>query len=150
MSSVEVKLLNVDKLNAKIHAMGAVAEKRVMQAMAMGMSAIRDDVMRSLTAEGKSGTIYPRPGGKEHQASAPGEAPSSDTGELRAGITPVLLNKEELTATIVSKAPYSSALEYGRKDGHILARPFMTPAFLGRKAYCTQLMKISLKALHLL
>jgi hypothetical protein len=81
---------------------------------------------------GRTGRIYGRGGrikrGKNagsfkryHQASAPGEPPKTDLGFLAANIMPEA--GEGLTASLVSQAPYSAALEYGtvRNGG---PRPF--------------------------
>lgn len=81
---------------------------------------------------GRSGRIYGR--GKRitkgknkgkyphyHQASAPGEPPKTDYGFLANNILPEA--SAFLKASLVSKAPYSAALEFGtRKNGG--PRPF--------------------------
>ena len=104
----------------------------------------------SLRGEGKTGRVYTwrgaKPGEKAdffirapqghvfpakkratpHRASAPGEAPASDFGELMAGI----VHKIEgggFVATVMSRAPHSKHLEFGTRfmGG---ARPFLQPA----------------------
>jgi|TARA_R100000081_G_scaffold19152_1_gene8018 HK97 gp10 family phage protein len=78
--------------------------------------------------DGGSGITYqkynPR---RQHTASAPGEAPASDTGFLVSNITSNV--KKEGTAIvgqIVASAPYSPYLEFGTST--IEPRPFMQPA----------------------
>ena len=66
--------------------------------------------------------------GIEHQASAPGEAPHTDTGNLANSLTSVVYSAAELTAEIQVHAEYAAALEFGTVDGRIAARPFLTPA----------------------
>lgn len=63
---------------------------------------------------------------KSNRRSAPGEPPAVDTGRLRASITH-LVEKEFLawTAQVGTNVEYAAALEFGRKDGSIEARPFM-------------------------
>lgn len=61
---------------------------------------------------------------KVHRASAPGEAPANDTGNLMRKIQIVKVSDEEIT--IVSKAEYSKHLEFGTAE--ILPRPFMQPS----------------------
>lgn len=63
-------------------------------------------------------------GKKGHQASAPGEAPATDTGNLASGINAE--RKSKLEYWVRSSAEYSLDLEYGTTK--MAARPFMTPA----------------------
>ncbi len=145
MSSLDMTLLNVDKLNEQLRGFGEAAEKQALKGMKRAMMPMRKEILASLTANGKSGRLYPRGGGKYHQASAPGEAPSSDTSELRDQISLPLENREELSVSVISRAPYSSDLEYGTSK--MAARPFMTPAFLNNKEYMKEAIRITLKAI---
>lgn len=70
--------------------------------------------------EPKTGLMY---GG--HQASAPGEAPAIDTGNLVNSIQVEFQNNYE-TGIVYTNAEYAEALEYG--GAHVAARPFMEPA----------------------
>lgn len=67
--------------------------------------------------------------GKGHVPSAPGEPPMNDTGVLKDGIQtrqqPFKPGKV-LSASVVSLAPYSGALEFGTSK--MAARPFMRAA----------------------
>lgn len=79
---------------------------------------IEGDIKTSM-AEPKSGHIY-----GNHQASAPGESPAIDTGQLANSIQTVV---EELSATVGTNTEYAPYLEFGT---HRMApRPFMGPAF---------------------
>lgn len=73
----------------------------------------------------KSGHIYPRPGGKHHQASAPGEAPAIDTAALANSIQ-VEMSAGGLQGEVFTNLETAPKLEFG--NGRILARPFMGPA----------------------
>lgn len=79
-------------------------------------------------AEEKSGRVYVH-GDIGHQASAPGEAPAIDTGNLVSLHTKMT---SQTSAIVGTNAEYAAALEFGRADGHIAARPFLRPA--ARKA----------------
>lgn len=70
-------------------------------------------------AAAKSGREY---GG--HVASAPGEAPAIDTGEL---INSIQTDINGLSATVGTNQEKAAHLEFG--TAHIAARPFMEPAF---------------------
>jgi HK97 gp10 family phage protein len=62
--------------------------------------------------------------GKNHVASAPGDAPNADTHFLDRSIH--VERTGQLTAESVADAPYAARLEFG--DDKIAARPFMQPA----------------------
>jgi HK97 gp10 family phage protein len=59
-----------------------------------------------------------------HQASAPGEAPATDTSALSNSIE--TKDETDLQSIVNVNAKYGLALEYG--TAHILPRPFMRPA----------------------
>jgi HK97 gp10 family phage protein len=63
-----------------------------------------------------------------HQASAPGEPPANDTGELGRTIksTMEVLKPGVAAAVVWADAPYAKYLEFGTK--RMEPRPFMTPA----------------------
>lgn len=67
----------------------------------------------------KSGRVY-----GSHQASAPGEAPATDLGNLAAGITGEMVS--ELTGEVIVAAEYGPVLEFGGAE--IEPRPFLQPS----------------------
>jgi HK97 gp10 family phage protein len=67
----------------------------------------------------KSGRLY-----GEHRASAPGEAPAIQSGELVGSVRPEMVGEQE--AIVGADADYVGMLEYGTLE--MAARPFMTPA----------------------
>jgi hypothetical protein len=79
---------------------------------------IEADIKLSIQ-EPKSGRIY-----GSHQASAPGEAPATDTGLLVNSTQFKMVN--ELTAEVNINAEYGPDLEYGSTT--MAARPFIGPA----------------------
>lgn len=85
---------------------------------------VRSEAIRLILETKKSGRIYTRRG-VQHQASAPGEPPASDTGTLVNSID-VVPNPATLSAVINASAQYARALEYGTQT--IEPRPFMRPA----------------------
>lgn len=62
--------------------------------------------------------------GAGHVASAPGEPPNRDIGDLQAGLEN--LQTGPLTAEVRANAPHSRPLEFGTSK--MAARPFMRPA----------------------
>ena len=71
----------------------------------------------------RSGRIY-RIRGKEHQASAPGEAPAVDTGNLKGSIKVGEVTEDH--AVLETNADYAAYLEFGTR--YMAARPFMRPS----------------------
>lgn len=70
----------------------------------------------------KTGQVYRRRG-IEHQASAPGEAPASDTGRLiQSGRTE--FDTALFTGRIIFSTAYAARLEYGDEEGIIESRPY--------------------------
>lgn len=81
-----------------------------------GADMIRAEAFRSVSA----GSIS----GKNHVASAPGEAPNRDTGGLQAGFE--TSQTGPLTAEFRATAAHSTPLEFGTSK--MAARPFVRPA----------------------
>lgn len=89
----------------------------------------------------KSGRTYRR-GGKMHQASAPGEAPAVDTGDLANSIK---TEQTGPTSAIVGVgAKYGAPLEFG--TSRIRKRPFMGPAAeANRQAFIDAMMDLEMR-----
>ena len=91
-----------------------------------GGQLIRGEAIKSIQSGAKSGVMYqkynPR---REHRASAPGQAPASDTGNLVSKI--IVKQKTRNITNVESNANYSAFLEYGTSK--MQPRPFMLPAF---------------------
>jgi HK97 gp10 family phage protein len=90
-----------------------------------GAQLIRGEAIKSIQTGPKSGRVYqkynPR---RTHTASAPGEAPASDTGNL---VSQIMVRQETRDNVLVeSNALYSSFLEFGTSK--MLPRPFLFPA----------------------
>jgi len=67
--------------------------------------------------------------GKPHQASAPGEPPAVDTGELRQSVRWTIEGSgTEVTGTVGTKKKHGKMLEFGTTK--IKARPWLHPSFL--------------------
>lgn len=90
---------------------------------------IHEIVVESIRGGTKSGRIYKRYNpARIHQASAPGQAPADDLGNLAASYTILYqkVNQYVFSATVGSTAIYSARLEFG--DARILPRPHLEPA----------------------
>ena len=67
------------------------------------------------------------PGRGDHQASAPGQPPATDTGRLRASIRTDLSDLVHLTAEVGTNVEYGPHLEFGTAT--MAARPWLKPAY---------------------
>ena len=120
---IQVKNLNVAL--KKFDTLKEDLETPFREVIAGGAQLIRGQAIRSIQTGPKSGRIYekynPR---RTHRASAPGQAPASDTGNL---VSQIMVNQKSPDEILVeSNATYSSFLEFGTSK--MLARPFLFPA----------------------
>lgn len=81
-----------------------------------------------------TGRMYGR-----HQASAPGEAPATDTGFLVSHIFSEVTKGKNPSGMVISTAPYSSHLEFGTTE--MAARPYMFPALESNRAKIHKMFK---------
>lgn len=92
---------------------------------------MHSDVVRAVQRGPASGVVYekytPR---RTHQASAPGQAPMSDTGRLASSI--YFQQRGKVSAVVGTKIQYAAFLEYGTR--RMAKRPFFAPAFERGKA----------------
>jgi len=100
-------------------------EKELTDIIRGGGQFIRGEAIRSIQSGPKSGRVYKKYNPtRTHTASAPGQAPASDTGNLVSNI--MSFDKGKETTMVESRADYSKFLEFGTSK--ILPRPFMFPA----------------------
>lgn len=134
----------------RLERMTAEVEKEVAGALFVGGLKIEENAKKSIQDGNKTGRIYQR-GNVTHRASAPGEAPASDTGELAySGIKTIPKSSMHVNveAQVVSKSKngssnYAIDLEYGTSK--MEARPFMKPAFDVSKEFIIERMEKALK-----
>jgi HK97 gp10 family phage protein len=88
---------------------------------------VRNEAIRSILKGPATGRIYKRRS-VTHQASAPGEAPMSDTGTLARSvyIDDRTTSRTNLRIAVVAGSRYARWLEYGTRK--MRPRPFMSPA----------------------
>ena len=99
-------------------------ENNMQEVLLGGGQLIRGEAIRSIQSGAKSGKTYKRYNPtRTHKASAPGEAPASDTGFL---VSNIRVKEQKDVVQVRSEASYSKFLEYGTSK--MLPRPFMFPA----------------------
>lgn|SRR5262245_1858713 len=111
------------KLQSKIPTTTALLRKRASALVRRTAFGIEADIKVAMT-QPKHGRIYKRTG-REHQASAPGEAPAVDYGALINSVQTVM--DSDLHATVGTNMEYAPVLEFG--GARLAPRPFMGPAF---------------------
>jgi len=93
------------------------AERLIAKAAMMVQGRIVDSIQR----DPKTGRVY-----GDHQASAPGQPPATDKGQLVRSITMSVEGTDgEVVGVIRASAPYAAALEFGTTK--IAPRPYMQP-----------------------
>ena len=132
---IEVKVKDINKVLGRFKKLDKDLEEPFREVVKGGGQLIRGEAVKSIQTGMKSGRIYekynPR---RTHKASAPGEAPASDTGNLVRNIR--VEQKTKDIVNVESRANYSKFLEFGTSK--MLARPFLFPAFEKSKSKILQ------------
>ena len=125
INSKSIKKLNkdIDKISKGLLESASKLTGAINQELFAGANDIRNDIINSMVREKKTGIVYNRKRGKTHRASAPGEAPAVDSGELLRG---VLFGVKDLEMEVGAVSPYARFLEDGTKN--MDERPFLEPA----------------------
>ena len=123
---IKFRVTNLKKVLSQLDKLEKDMEIPFQQIVKGGGQLIRTEAIKSIQTGAKSGVMYqmynPR---REHRASAPGQAPASDTGNLVSKI--IVKQKSKNITNVESNADYSAYLEYGTSK--MQPRPFMLPAF---------------------
>lgn len=86
-----------------------------------------------------TGRIFPVGTRVPHQASAPGEAPATDTGKL---VGSIVADAKDGVATVEARSAYALWLEYGTR--YMLPRPFLLPAFERNRERCANVLRAAM------
>ena len=123
---VTLTVKNLKKVMSQLKQLNKQLEPDFQEIVKGGGQLIRGEAVKSIQQGSKSGIVYekynPR---RTHRASAPGESPASDTGNLVSKIIVKQQSKDKVN--VESNANYSAFLEYGTSK--MQPRPFMLPAF---------------------
>ena len=121
------------RLRRRLKALSPAVRKAVEEATKFSVLDVETEAKRMIQQGPKTGIVrVVTKAGKTHQASAPGEAPATDTGFLVSNITHEI-DSDKLGGKVVSRAIYSRRLELGPKGKPHLARPFLRPALQSMK-----------------
>ena len=115
----------------------------VKRGVVAGTELVRNEALRLILHTAKTGRLYQRRG-RVHQASAPGEAPASDTGTLVRNITTRYSEDGKAFVGIVAAhTHYAASLEYGTP--RMAPRPFMRPALANKREEIDQAVQAAVK-----
>ena len=123
--NISIKIKNINEALKKFDTLKKDLQEPFREVIQGGAQLIRGEAIKDIQTGVKSGRIYekynPR---RTHRASAPGQSPASDTGNLVRNI--IVRNENKDLVKVESNAPYSSFLEFGTSK--MLPRPFLFPA----------------------
>lgn len=131
---MRVQVHGADKLMATFAKSIGASKRAVARGTTRAAFLLQKAAREKIQKPPKTGVERPR-GRKKHRASAPGEAPATDTGNLARSITVVAAQDGLFPQALVTvTAPYALALEFGtkrsgkRRNTIIAERPFMRPS----------------------
>jgi len=125
MTIMTFKFNGVEEATKALEKVKEDLEKDMKEVLLGGGQLIRGEAVRSIQQGSKSGKTYKKYNPtRTHKASAPGEAPASDTGFL---VSNIRVKEQKDVVVVSSEASYSKFLEFGTSK--MLARPFLFPAF---------------------
>ena len=144
MAKLVLSNSELNKFERKVASLKGNSTVIVANALNRGAILVHSEAITTVQKGGRSGEVYKRKK-IEHQASAAGEAPKSDTGNLAKNIVLNAAKKKgaQLIATVESRASYSRALEYGTRK--MEPRPFMQPSYEKHKARIIEMVTIALR-----
>lgn len=132
--SAGVKIEGLEELLAAFTQLGSSAAKEGAKATAAMGEKVRGDAVKSIQRGEKTGRVYERAAGNNlspiHQASAAGEAPATDTGNLVSSSKVVTSG---LSGMVKFTADYAYWLEFGTRL--LEPRPFLQPALDSNTGY---------------
>lgn len=151
---IQYTVTGVDKLRARLLKVSDDLRKAAIRELKKGAVLIHRTAVESIMGGPKTGRTYLKGKNRDipHVASAPGEPPATDTGNLASSI---LIAADEANDTyyvyVSNKArsklgyAYGVALEFGSEGGQLKPRPFMRPAFLKHKEAINQAIRAAFR-----
>ena len=124
MSAVRSRVIGQKGLTQALARKAKRYEAAAHEGLTQWAMLVRNHAVKAVQKGPKSGRVYVR-GKVQHQASAPGQAPATDTGNLAGGIS-WNVEASTLTADIFAGAPSALHLECGTRPSH--PRPCRGPA----------------------
>ena len=113
--TMRITVRNSKAVQEALEKYGEAVQTGIEQLVKANALEAMSDVKKRIQGPPKTGKIYKR-GNISHQASAPGEAPATDTGTLASSIYFTFFsrgNGAAMYAKVQSRLPYAFYLEYG-------------------------------------
>ncbi len=141
---MSVTVTGISEVNAKIHALVEKKKNRVKTAVKVSGISVLNTVIKSIMTGTKTGITYKRRS-VTHTASAAGEAPASDTGDLAGSFISVSANSgySAVIGASGEQGRKSKWLEFG--TANIKPRPHLIPALESNRRHVEKLIKTALK-----
>lgn len=123
------RITGADRQLQRLRRAGRAIRQEAGKAVVVAAELVAAEAVRSITADWISGP--------DHVPSEPGEPPNADTGRLHGAID--VVRRGELTADVVSAAPYAADLEFG--TARVEARPYLRTATARKRAEAIELIR---------
>lgn len=111
------------------------------KALAISLVEMDAYAKHKISGGGRSGRVYRRRS-VQHQASAPGEFPKTDRGQLVASLF-FRLGADKLSGFFGTMLNYGRYLEYG--TSRMLPRPWLRPTFMANKDKISERVQAAIK-----
>lgn len=139
-----VQIEGLDRIDKATQRVRDAVAKEIAIGLFATAKKIETDAKKGILEGSKSGRLYRR-GNVLHRASAPGEAPASDTGRL---VNSISGNYEATETSAVVKAgggivKYARMLEFGTSK--MGARPFLFPSLEKNKAWIRNRLNVAVR-----
>ena len=122
---ISIKVSGLEKALEVLRKAETELQEPIKDTLKGGAQLIRGEAIKLIQSGSKTGRTYKRYNPtRTHRASAPGEAPASDTGNL---VSNIMVQEKGDSIEVQSNAEYSKFLEYGTSK--MEARPFLFPAY---------------------
>jgi HK97 gp10 family phage protein len=122
--STEIKLEGTEQMAQLLQKLGAEARAKVEDAVTKAAVNVRGRAVRKINQGPNTGRFYTsKVANKQHQASAPGEAPATDSGQL---VSSIYWEQDGTTAYVGSPLMKAVYLEFGTRK--MEPRPFLFPS----------------------
>ena len=146
MTSINIKLDGMAQLMEQLKALGADADDVILETITDIVTDTHAFAVQGIQRGPKSGRIYekyhPR---RTHKASASGEYPATDTGQLASSVRMVFPSASNLSGEVGTAVKYGAWLEFG--TSRMAARPWLFPSFERAKVGVEKEMKLRIEAL---
>ena len=123
------KITGMKELAKMLRDLKPALAPEVRKAITRGTLAVHAEAVKRVQRGPASGRVYVRRG-IVHRASAPGQAPATDTGRLVASIVPVI-DSDGFGGRVQARVLYAKFLEFGTQK--MAARPFMVPSLEAKR-----------------